>query len=136
MKVYFDSSALIKRVILEPESAALVREIRAHVEVGDLLCTSELGVVEVTRSIRSRKQSENPASWSVLSETALSGVNTLDLDEPTLSLARRIGPGTLRTLDAMHLATAVLLDADLIISYDSLMLQVAEEFGFTTKDPR
>ena len=55
--------------------------------------------------------------------------------ETVVSLARRIGPITLRSLDAIHLATATLIDADLVIAYDERLLLAAEELGFATASP-
>ena len=52
MRIYVDSSALIKRVIDEPESDALDEALERHVAADDVLVASSLAWVEVTRAIR------------------------------------------------------------------------------------
>jgi predicted nucleic acid-binding protein len=57
------------------------------------------------------------------------------IDDPTVALARRIGPGVLRSLDAIHLATAVLADADLLLTYDTRLISIARDMGIDTASP-
>src|SRR5690606_34214842 len=52
-------------------------------------------------------------------EVALSGVAVREVTADVACVARRIGPGSLRTLDAVHLASAVPVDADVVIAYDA-----------------
>ena len=100
MRGCFDSSALIKRVITEVESPALVnvvRDLHAH---GAALQTSVLGAVEIS--------------------------------DPVITLARRLFPTSIRSLDAIHLASAVLISADLVVAYDRRLLTAASELGLRT----
>ena len=55
--------------------------------------------------------------------------------EQVVSIARRIGPTSLRSLDAIHLASAAVLDVDLVCAYDQRMLIAAAELGFRTVSP-
>jgi len=52
-----------------------------------------------------------------------------------IDIAQRLGPATIRSLDAIHLASASLLGADLVCAYDERMLAAAEELGFRTSSP-
>ena len=57
------------------------------------------------------------------------------INDQVLSLARRIEPRALRSLDAIHLASAILLDCELLIGYDDRLLAAAEEQGLRTASP-
>lgn len=129
------SSAMVKRSIRERESVELVLSLTQHTERGDTLAASSLGLVEISRMIRGRLDHELPARIQDLILGALSGVNEAPIDESVVSPARRLGPASLRSLDAIHLATAVLLDADLVVAYDDRLLAAASELGFDTLSP-
>jgi uncharacterized protein len=133
VRIYVDSSALIKRAIEEPESDALDETLEAHVAAGDVLVASSLAWVEVTRAIRAVAQPENDINDLI--ESALSGVAERPIAADVVSLARRISPESLRSLDAIHLATAVLLDADLIVTYDSRLEAAARYNGLAVAKP-
>ncbi len=135
MIVYVDSSAVIKRGIREAETDQLLDELERWIVGGDRLMSSSLALVEVHRAMRSRLELEAPARVVDLIELALSGIEVSPMDESVVSLARRLGPGSLRSLDAIHLATAVLLDADLVVAYDSRLVAAAEELGFASLSP-
>jgi hypothetical protein len=136
VRVYCDSSALIKRVIREPESDALVAALEGHLAAGDSLVSSSLAWIETSRVIRFRLDLDDPGGWSVLAETAMSGIHEGTIDDAVVALARRIGSASLRTLNAIHLASAVLLDSDIMLSYDDRLVAVAEEMGLITSSPR
>jgi len=133
VRIYVDSSALIKRAIEEAESDALDEALEQHVNVADILVASSLAWVEVTRAIRARAGTETDVSGVI--ETALSGIAERAITADVVSLARRIDPESLRTLDAIHLATAVLLDADLIITYDDRLDAAARYNGLAVAKP-
>ena len=135
MKAYLDSSALIKRVVTERESAELIVALRAHHAGGYELVTSVLGSVEVSRGIRARLDLEPPGAILDQVETALAGVTQIDISEPVIALARRLFPTSIRSLDAIHLASAVLVSADVVIAYDTRLLTAASELGFRTSSP-
>lgn len=135
MRIYLDSSALVKRAVAERESDALANALDGMVQRTDLLVASALASVEVSRVIRSRADAEHPAELSQLVETALSGVLEAPISEQVIAIARRLGPASLRSLDAIHLATATLIDADLVVAYDRRLLEAASELGFVTAAP-
>jgi predicted nucleic acid-binding protein len=116
MRVYVDSSALIKRVIQEQESNELMDFLEVHQQKADLLASSSLAWVEVSHAVLARAKS--PAIAGELIEDAMSGIDERAMTAEVVSVARRIEPLVLRSLDAIHLATAVLIDADVVITYD------------------
>ncbi len=135
MLVYCDSSALLKRVLDEAESEPLDEWLATEIGAGSSLTASALAWVEVNRAIRKRRDLHDPASWIVHATRALSGVEELPMSRAVLSLAQRVAGPTLRTLDAVHLATAILSDADVVVTYDLRLLQVATEMGLATIAP-
>lgn len=135
MRVYVDSSALLKRALKETDSGAVRHWLDAQLDADNVVVTSALASVEVSRSIGSRLDDAPPRKVVELIETALSGVLQVPLSEQVVSLARRLGPSSLRTLDAIHLASATLLGADLVCTYDRRMLISATELGFATSSP-
>lgn len=115
MRVYLDTSALLKRALQEDESEALEQAIEDHVENGDAVVTSTLAGLEVGRALL--RVTEGPAVQDGVDD-ALAGIAERHITEDIVGLARRIRPPVLRSLDAIHLATAFVLDAELLITYD------------------
>ncbi|MEY2849663.1 MAG: hypothetical protein RI885_2330 [Actinomycetota bacterium] len=135
MIVYLDSSALVKRARDESESAALEAELVDRHRRGDVFLSSSLAWVDVSRALRSRVDAEHPSRIADLIDGAMSGVVEHPMDNAVTSLARRLDPSTLRSLDAIHLATAILADVDLVVAYDERMIASAEELGLRTGSP-
>jgi predicted nucleic acid-binding protein len=136
MRIYVDSSALIKRVVEEPESQAVEEFLERAVAGGAIVISSALAWVEVTRSLRGHLDDEDPKKIVPLVENALSGVSEHPLSEQVVGLARRIGPPALRSLDAIHLAAATLIDADVVVAFDEHLLSAAIGLGFQVDSPR
>ena len=133
-RVYLDSSAVIKRVVPEPESSALVDALEAHHAQGDLLVSSSLAWVEIARALRRRDPGRSiRAAMEV--EVALSGVAEYPIVPEVVSLARRVGPDGLRSLDAIHLASAVLVDADLVVTYDERLATACADMRLAVACP-
>src|SRR5690606_23806490 len=106
---YIDTSALTKFITTEEGSEDL------RVMTRDLtLATSQLAVVELSRA--TRRYSEESARRA---ETLLGTLNLVLLDRPVLLLAASISPPELRSIDAIHVATALHLgpDCEGIITY-------------------
>jgi predicted nucleic acid-binding protein len=135
MLVYVDSSALVKRVSEEQDTAALRAAMDASAGSGTQFVTSALARVEVSRAMRARADAIAPADIASGSREAFVGVAIADLVGPVLETARVIGPPLLRSLDAIHLATAVALGADEVWTYDAQMAEVAEELGIPARSP-
>lgn len=135
MRVYFDSSALLKRVLREPERMSFTEAFRGLISAGAEFSSSSLAWVEVSRTIRVRLEAEAPRRIIDLIEIALSGIEEFPISEQVVDIAQRLGPTSIRSLDAIHLASASLLGADLVCAYDQRLLGAAEELGFRTLSP-
>jgi predicted nucleic acid-binding protein len=135
VRVYLDSSAILKRVLDEPEAEACQIALAGLAEDGTEFVSSTLAWVEVSRAIRMRLEAEAPRRIVDLIETALSGIDEFPISEQVVGIARRLGPASVPSLDAIHLASASLLGADLVCAYDQRLLGAAEELGFRTASP-
>lgn len=125
---YLDSSALVKLIAIEAETAALRRELTRWPH----RATSLLATVEVTRTAR-RLGGYAPA----LAPRVLAGLRLLAI-EPILPAAMQIGATTLRSLDAIHLATAASIAHELgvLITYDQRMLAEGRSHGLPVVSPQ
>jgi predicted nucleic acid-binding protein len=128
MPDYFDTSAFIKLVRSEPESRAL----RAEIAGGDALVSSALLVVEGRRAA-----ARYGAVALVRANAALSTVTLLPLDDATLESAADLEPPELRSLDALHLASALSLGDDLgrFYCYDVRLATAGRTLGLDVRQP-
>ena len=136
MKVYVDSSALIKRAVAERESEVVEEALEQHVEAQDALVSSTLAWIEISRALRARLDGEDHDVVTEAIDDALSGIAERPITADVVSLARRIEPNVLRSLDAIHLATAVLLDGDTVLTYDDRLAEAARHNGLAVAAPR
>jgi len=125
---YLDSSAIVKLAVREPESDALRRYVRRRRP----LLSSALARTEVLRALLPGGESAVAAGRRVLERVDLVRVNDRILD-----LAGSLLPVELRSLDAIHLATARRLGAELreIVTYDERMVAAARSLGLKTATP-
>jgi hypothetical protein len=125
---YLDSSAIVKLVIAEAESVAL----RQHLRQRRPLVSSALARTEVLRALLGEGDEGVTRGRAVLASLDLIRVNDRVLDD-----AARLLPSEVRSLDAIHLATAQQLSSDLdqIVSYDDRMLRAANWLGMRTARP-
>lgn len=136
MRIYLDSSALVKLAFAEAESVALRSHLADRVAAGDQLVSSSIAWVEVGRAVRSRADIDAPVLVAAATDAAMEGVDEIRLSEQVVSVGRRIGPPTLRSLDAIHVASALVAAADRLIAYDRRLVTSAEELGIETLAPR
>lgn len=124
-RAYFDSSAIVKLTLLERESLALVDYLTDNeVEVS----TSIVAEVEVIRALRRA---------NVDFTVALRGFFLLQLDVDICREAARLGSPTLRSIDAIHIATAVAIgERDVeFVTYDDRMIATALDCGLKVVQP-
>lgn len=126
--IYLDSSALVKLVVQEAESAALRRYLRAR----PLRVSNGLARVEVVRAVRPQGDSAR-----IRARDVLAGIRMLALDEPLLKAAASLDAGPLRTLDALHIAAALEFGDSLesLVTYDLRMATAAESLGCRVAAP-
>lgn len=126
---YLDSSALVKLAVAEPQSAALRRYVlrgrRVHV-------SSALSRTEVMRALLHL----GPAAVR-RGRDVLAGVELLRVSDRVLIAASELLPAEVRSLDAIHLATAQELGSDLdrVITYDERMAKAATSLGLSVVSP-
>lgn len=121
----------MKLVQKEAESEALRRYLRRH--RSDERVTSALSRVEVVRAVQS-----GGAPAVAKARRQLARLHQVNLDAPLLDAAASLAPGTLlRSLDAIHLASAQLVATDLraIVTYDQRMATSATGMGYAVDAP-
>lgn len=131
MRVYLDSSALLKLVHTETETAALRRYLDRHRT--DQHVTSALARTEVVRAAISA----GPGAVTV-ARSVLTRLFHIDVNRPVLDAAGVLHTQpVLRTLDAIHVASALTLRSDLrsLVTYDKRMAAAAEALGLPVVAP-
>ncbi len=128
--LYLDSSAFIKLVVEEAETAAVRTFLTSH---GRRRVSSALLRTESLRSVRYL----GPDALATVRE-GLRRVDLIGIDDRILDAAGMLEPQVLRTLDAIHLATAMAVgdDLEVIVSYDERMIDAARLMGLPTATPR
>jgi predicted nucleic acid-binding protein len=126
---YLDSSAIVKLAVREAESLALRRYLRRRRP----LVTSSLSRTEVMRALLPGGEDAVAAGRKALTRLDLVRINNRVLDEAATLL-----PIQIRSLDAIHLATAGQLGQDLgaLVTYDDRMAEAAKHIGHRVVAPR
>lgn len=129
MAYYLDTSALVKLVVAEAESAALHEWLTS--------CESELVTCDLARTELMRAVRRVSPDRAVRAREVLESVFSLSLSTATYDAAARLQPSELRSFDAVHLAAALELGADLegIIVYDDRLADAAGSYGIATIAP-
>jgi uncharacterized protein len=125
---YVDSSALVKLAVREPESAALRRYLARHRP----LVSSALARTEVVRALLPLGAEAVKRGREVLGR-----VDLLRINDRILDAAGLLVPSELRSLDAIHLASAEQFGSDLraFVTYDERLATAAASRGFRVIHP-
>lgn len=128
--LYLDSSAIVKLVVVEKESEALRRWLRQRHD--RQLVSSALARTEVPRAVFEADLATRNAADDQLRAMVLPKVTTQVLDDASL-----LPPAVLRNLDAIHLATArvVELRLEAVVTYDHRMVNAARSLGLPVAHP-
>ena len=128
--IYFDTSALVKLVFDETESAALADWLSHRADVPKV--SSDLSIVELLRTCR--RVDENAVEGANL---LLGGIDLLPMDRAIVEKAASLVPTELRSLDAIHLASALSVKTDLtvLVAYDARLCSAASEVGIEVVSP-
>ena len=126
--IYLDASALVTIVVERGHAAELRKFLDAHAT--EPTCTSTLGFVETVRSC-GRIGSYPNLMARLRSDHAEIPVTAMVRD------AAANAPGTLRSLDAIHVASAGLLGPELtaLVTYDHRMAEAARGAGLPVAMP-
>lgn len=125
---YVDSSAIVKLAVAEPESRAL----REHLRRRPPLVTSSLARTEVARALLGLG-----ARAVARGEEVLARFELLRVSDRVLVAAGSLPPAELRSLDAIHLASAMQVGANLrgVVTYDRRMADAARALGWSVSSP-
>ena len=128
--LYMDSSAIVKLVAPEPETDALIAFLGTDPE----RVSSALAFVEVCRAV------QRVGGDEVLFRRArevLSRIALIKIDNPVLRTAADLDPSTLRSLDAIHLATALSIVEPVaaLVTYDSRLRDASRLNGIVVESP-
>lgn len=130
MRIYLDTSALVKLVVVEDESQALRHFLGTHAD--DSLFTAALARTELIRAVA-------PSGDQAIADARdlLHRVDIVVLTRQLLDDAGTLRPLSLRSLDAIHLAAAQRAGDSLraVITYDARMLSAAADLGISTASP-
>jgi predicted nucleic acid-binding protein len=119
----------VKLLIEEPETEAL----QAHLDSDAIvLATSQLAIVEVSRATGLAN-----GSGEVQEEVdrLMSSCTLVSVSAELLRAARRLASASVRTLDAIHLASALRIEADELLAYDRRLLAAASEHRLPVATP-
>ena len=127
MSWYADSSAILKLLILEKESADLTDFIDFTIKSSVL---TRVEVIRVLYKIAPEKIDR--------AQIILAGIDLTPLNPAILSMAENFAPAiTLKSLNALHAATVIFLDKSVegVITYDKAIIKNAKELGIKVASP-
>jgi len=132
--IYIDSSAIVKLVIDEAESGAL-RDWLA--EMLDPLVSSALAKVEVRQACRRIPDATTAQGADLGAIQALLAINIVPLSDGIIDTAATLNLPGLRSLDALHLASALAIQQDIrmLVTYDDRLGRAASASGFAVVAP-
>ena len=126
--IYLDTSAVLKLVVEEAESAACRSVPVSGRGKGHRLVASMLLYTELHCAAHRRGFPGAPVN------AVLGAINLVDVARSDLMYAAAL-PGKLRSADAIHLAAAIRLQSDVLVAYDSELLAAAVEAGLDVLSP-
>lgn len=128
--IYLDTSALAKLVVEETESAALARWLDDRRD--EVLVTSVVTKVELVRAASCHSPAGRSAALMLMAELALTPIDTSVIDT-----AWSLDTPALRSLDAIHLASALSLNTAglTFVAYDQRLVAAAASAGLTVEAP-
>jgi uncharacterized protein len=128
--IYLDSAAVVKLAHAEPESLALRAWLGERAETGWI--SSVLTEIESFRAL-----ARHAPDAVVRLPAVLDQIDLIALDPPIRMLAQTAGPATVRSLDAIHLGTALHARRTLtsFVTYDKRLLEAARTAGLPAESP-
>jgi len=126
--LYLDASAIVKLIVDEPGSS----ELRSFLTDAGPRVTSIVSLVETLRAVERVAPAARATTSAVLARFAI-----IQLDATLARRAAILAPPPLRSLDAIHLASAVELGSELqgFLTYDRRLAEAAREAGMSVASP-
>ena len=127
-RVYLDASAAVKLVVAEPGSQPLAQYLAAQ----GIRVSHRILEVELIRAVLRRSPDSLEQAMALLRV-----LEFVELDAEIASLAGRLEPSSLRSLDAIHLASALALghELDTFVTYDARQADAATALGLNVEGP-
>lgn len=127
-RAYLDASAAVKLVVTEPESLSLRRFLAGRAAN----VSNRVLAVELVRAVRRRSPELLDQAGALLAV-----MDFVDLDPVVAEHAARLDPVGLRSLDAIHLASALALgdELDAFVTYDARQAEAARAVGLSVVSP-
>ena len=131
--IYLDTSALTKLLVAEAETPALRAWLTEQQDAGEFAASSWLGRVELMRVVA---RVSDPALISQ-ARYLTDGLDIIPLTESIISVAEVIGPASLRSLDAIHLAAAASIESVLtaFVTYNHRLRDGCRAVGLPVVSP-
>ena len=132
MNLYLDSSAAVKLFTAEAESPALASVVRELIGSGvGRLFLSRLTQLETVRSLR--RKGEDPT----VADRFFEAVDLVDIRSQDFEKAQHVLPSSLRSLDALHLVSALRLSelGIAMVTYDRQLAEAAAAAGLRAISP-
>ncbi len=128
--IYLDTSVFLKAVFEEAESAALQEYLDLRPDAP--LTSSSLLAVEARRGVLRRRHASLPRV-----DVLLGQIDLIAVSGAVIESASRLPDPRLRSLDAIHLATALLVreDLEVLLTYDERLAGAAAFHGLATAAP-
>lgn len=126
MRLYVDANIIIESVCAGVNGNDLVEQAFTYQERGESLISSVLTAVEIDRFLWRRSGVD-----SLVTPTMLRGIDLLALTPQVIDVARAIPAQFLKTLDALHVATAIVSRCDAVITLDRQFARACQEVGLT-----
>jgi uncharacterized protein len=130
VQLYFDTSALVKLVTAEPESAPL----RSYLSEtgGDAEFTAAITRTELVRAAARLRDADIARQATLL----LTRLQFVEISRALLDAAADLPPPELRALDAIHLAAAMTApDLRALVTYDRRLADAAAHAGLSVASP-
>lgn len=124
MKLYVDTNILLQDLIDHPDTSGVAKESFRFHNQGNTLASSVLTAVEIDRVLL-----RHGGSRTHITPTLLRGLDLLAITPAVIDLARVIPVKFLKTLDSLHLASAIISRCDAVITMDQQLARACEEIG-------
>lgn len=124
MRAYCDTSVLAD-LLLDPDASQESRRALSSWQESGSVVTSRLTVVELSRLVI--RESDSPVRRSL--NVSAMPVEFIALGENVLRSAATLPVRFLKSLDSIHLASALLVEADVVLTHDRQMRRACEELG-------
>lgn len=129
MIVYVETSAAAKVLFQEPESAALKAQLDDLTDGEIPLLSGDLLETELRRAAQRRGAAQQDVT------NILERFDLMSMDQSIYRTAGLLPGENLRSLDALHIAVALRVSADVMISYDQRQIEACRSVGLNTLSP-